>query len=615
MGKGVAKTKKSKAKAPAPAVGPPEGPPPLRSFAPVLVAAALLAFCLACFDIDDYDLWWQLRAGRWMAEHHGLPRTEVFTHTRQGIPWVDTEWGAEILLYLVMTAGGPTGLIVLAGTLAAVAACSLVLAARDEGAGPASAGLAVGGALFLLHFRLFPRAEIFTFLCLPLLLLLLARWRRGGRWTLVGIPLLFLFWGNLHPGVLSGGLVLACYVAAEALTRLLPPLPRGSEGRRPLLPLLAASALAALALLGNPYGIQAPLEWLRLAGSDINQYVAEWLPPTHKMFTGRAFVQAYRVWTVILLISLPVLWKCRRLGGALAAGALLPMAMRSVRIIGVYGIATAPAMAVSLHGWFTLATRHRAVRARTLADLAVASLLVLVALLVVEGSFYRWEGENTRFGFGVNKQDYPVQALVFLQANDIHGTVFNEYRWGGWLGWVAGMKVFQDGRTIDGTLVREGFAVLGTTPGFEEILDRYRVDVLFLRYPKESRQPKIFSWLPASPEWALVFWDDVALVYLRRLPRFQPVIDRFAYRHLIPFQASVSKTALQNDWARVEAEVVQVKTWSPRCVLIRHLAGQVYATFGMTDRAKAEYVEGYRLDPNNRIWESRLRTLGAWPPR
>ena len=207
---------------PVPVMEPPEDSAPLRHFAPILLAITLLAFSLACADIEDYDLWWQLRAGRWMVEHRGPPRTEVFTHTRQGMPWIDTEWAAELLLYLAMKAGGAPGLIVLVGIFAVVVACSLVLAARDEGAGPASAGLAVGGALFLLHTRLVPRAEIFTLLCLSLLLLFLARWRRGERWTLGAIPFLFLLWGNLHPGVLSGGLVLACYVVAEALSRLLP---------------------------------------------------------------------------------------------------------------------------------------------------------------------------------------------------------------------------------------------------------------------------------------------------------------------------------------------------------------------------------------------------------
>ena len=341
----------------------------------------------------------------------------------------------------------------------------------------------------------------------------------------------------------------------------MPSRPGELEARGPLLPLFAASVVAALALFANPYGYRLPLEWLRLAGSNVNQFIAEWAPPTHELFANRPFVHAFYAWTAILLISVPILWSRRRLGGVLAAAAMLPMAMRSVRIIAVYGIATAPAMAVALHGWFSLATMNRrAVKHWIPAGLAVASLLILVAGLVVQGSFYRWENESRRFGFGMNEQELPVQALAFLQSSDIKGTVFNEYRWGGWLGWAAGMQVFQDGRTIDESLFREAAAVFGTAPGFERILDRYRVDVFFLRYPREAtRSRAIFQWLDASPEWALVFWDDLALVYVKRIPRFQPVIDRFAYRHLFPFGKQMSKAALQNDWTRVEAEVAQVK--------------------------------------------------------
>jgi hypothetical protein len=598
-----------------PASAAPEAPAPLRHFVPVLAAAAVLGFVLACFDVEDFDLWWQLRAGQWIAEHHGAPQTEVFTHTREGMPWVDTEWGAELLLYLAMSAGGATGLIVLVGAIAAAVACCVVLAARDEGAGPASAGLAAGGVLFLLHFRLFPRAEVFTLLCMALLVLLLARWRRGRRWPVYAIPPLFVAWGNLHPGVLSGGMVLAAYVAAEALVRLLPPRAGAPEPQRPLLPLFAASALAALALLVNPYGYRLPLEWLRLSGSEVNKLIVEWLPPTHEMFTNRPFVHAYRVWTGILLVSLPLLWARRRLGGILAAAALLPLAMRHVRIIAVYGIATAPAMAAALHGWFTLAAGRRAATLRLPAALATASLLLLGALLVVEGSFYRWEGEQRRFGFGVSERDYPVRALAFLRANDIRGTVFNEYRWGGWLGWVEGMKVFQDGRTIDESLFREASAVLTTAPGFEAILDRYRIDLMILRYPKEATRSKaIFRWLDAQPDWALVFWDDDALVYVRRNPRFQAAVDRFAYRHVFPFPRQVPMTELRNHRAEIEAEIARVKAWSPRSVLVRQFAGQLYSLFGMADRAKAEFVDGYRLDPSNPFWEPQLKALGAWPP-
>jgi len=38
-------------------------------------------------------------------------------------------------------------------------------------------------------------------------------------------------------------------------------------------------------------------------------------------------------------------------------------------------------------------------------------------------------------------------------------------------------------------------------------------------------------------------------------------------------------------------------------VIVRQVAGQIYAVFGMPERAKTEYLEGYRLDPTNSFWE------------
>ena len=34
----------------------------------------------------------------------------------------------------------------------------------------------------------------------------------------------------------------------------------------------------------------------------------------------------------------------------------------------------------------------------------------------------------------------------------------------------------------------------------------------------------------------------------------------------------------------------------------------------LQDRAKAEFLEGYRLEPGDGVWESLLRSVGGWPP-
>ena len=51
----------------------------------LLVAAVPL---LALFPLHNNDLWWHLAAGRWIVEHHAVPRTDVFSWTHFLGAWV-----------------------------------------------------------------------------------------------------------------------------------------------------------------------------------------------------------------------------------------------------------------------------------------------------------------------------------------------------------------------------------------------------------------------------------------------------------------------------------------------------------------------------------------------
>ncbi len=37
-------------------------------------SACLLAFAYACWDIQDFDVWWHLNAGKWIVENGSIPR-------------------------------------------------------------------------------------------------------------------------------------------------------------------------------------------------------------------------------------------------------------------------------------------------------------------------------------------------------------------------------------------------------------------------------------------------------------------------------------------------------------------------------------------------------------
>jgi len=58
-------------------------------------AAAAAAFCfvvaLQVHRLDDSDTWWHLASGRLIAELGSVPRSDPFSYTAEGAPWINRQ--------------------------------------------------------------------------------------------------------------------------------------------------------------------------------------------------------------------------------------------------------------------------------------------------------------------------------------------------------------------------------------------------------------------------------------------------------------------------------------------------------------------------------------------
>jgi hypothetical protein len=59
--------------------------PVVRSIFILLVL--LSALCAGLHTVADYDMGWQLATGRYVVQHHQIPRTDVLSFTSAGKPW------------------------------------------------------------------------------------------------------------------------------------------------------------------------------------------------------------------------------------------------------------------------------------------------------------------------------------------------------------------------------------------------------------------------------------------------------------------------------------------------------------------------------------------------
>src|ERR1041385_1964982 len=148
------------------------------------------------FPLPVLDFWWHLKIGQIISTTGSIPRVDLFSFTAAEKPFVVQNWLAELLYYTVYRAGG-FPLLVFFNSLIATAAFLLVyhvcLEATDKVRISAFVALlaAIGNYSFL-------RPQTFSFFMFAAYSWVLCGYRFRRRDALWTLPVLMIFWVNLH---------------------------------------------------------------------------------------------------------------------------------------------------------------------------------------------------------------------------------------------------------------------------------------------------------------------------------------------------------------------------------------------------------------------------------
>lgn len=254
------------------------------------VALPTLAALLA--GMPAVDLAYQLRAGGEILDARAIPTTDSWTFIAAGLPWLDQQWGAQVLLALVYRAASWTGLAILRAGLVALT-CGLLLTLvrrRAPRLGPMGATLLVLAAFTVMANALALRPQLFAIPLFVLTLVFLAD-REAHPRRLWAIPVVTLLWANLHGTFPLVLVLLALSLLADVLDRRSPRL-------------LGAVTLASVAAtLVNPLGLDVWRYVVSLATNPtISSRVSEWRPPAPTDPAGLLFYLSV-VAVVALLVA------------------------------------------------------------------------------------------------------------------------------------------------------------------------------------------------------------------------------------------------------------------------------------------------------------------------
>jgi hypothetical protein len=467
---------------------------------------------------SDPDFGWHLQVGDAVLATGGVPRTDTFSWLTGGQPFLAHSWAWDVVLAAVYRTAGlmGTSLVALPVSALAIGLTWWLLRLVAPTIPPFPRSLLVALAIVIGLPVWSARAQVWDVVFVLGCVLAWSLWlRRGTRLALVVVPLITPAWVNLHG---SGALAfVACLVAF--LIAIPVGVRWGTWPRRPILPVVVSSAVALVAMVVSPNGLDiVTTPFNSQVGSPFLASIAEWQSP-HFGDTGFTTLRVILAATALVALAL----RGRRRDPMLlllAAGwtfVTLGAARFSIMAGPLVVVALAPALAGSIRVWLGIARGHPATPAggtdsatanrpaTGVARVATAAAIILALVIGAAGLVQIAPArQNAQLA-----ASFPVAAVDWLVGRSCHGRMLNAYDWGGYLiaTWTDPVATYGSSPS---DLVETEVQLETVQTDVRAWLDGHRVDLILM-----PAGGPLDRWLGETADWVEIYRDDQASIHAR----------------------------------------------------------------------------------------------------
>lgn len=548
-------------------------------FLPILVFPIL--FLLTIFKIGDFDIWFHMKAGQVITETGGFLYKDIFTYTAEGREWIYHEWLFGVLAYNIYNIFGANGIIIGKAMVLTITFLIIYRCMRIRGVNPYIASIILFLAVLAARFRLTERPHIFKFLFVAAFIYLLDIYRLKKRNLLWFLPLIELFWVNIHGSFTLGPILIFVYLFSEVVKK---------ERDAPALYLLASILiLTSFATIINPYGLKLILFSLGFVEQPVLSVIGEW--------RHTQLIDLYGAFGFLIVggaISFLPKYKEAKAVDVILFFIFSLLAIKAVRFVALFSLSVSPIIADNLHRHLTTSTKSK------------TWVLALIATVIFSIIFYHEvkRPSETTFGFGLSRK-YPQEAVDFLKQRlpGKKGHLYNFSSFGGYLIWqlYPYEKVFDDGRPeIYDKRFQQALIIAPLPTNWKKAVDVYDINYAIVGYT-ESKVDRIASWISGDPQWVLIYWDDVAKIYIRDLPKNRDIIDRYGHRILTGATFnynSFKKAIVEGNSSRLENEYKKDIESNSKNMVARFWLGRLYYEIGRREEALSAWIEAATIKPD-----------------
>jgi len=538
--------------------------------------------CYAGQPLFDPDFWWHLKSGEVMWQTKKLLTQDLFAYTGNGLTStreiliLQSYWLWQLIAFTFYVVFAFDGIWLLnflvIGSMVLVGFIHLRQRKVDF---LLCAPLLAMFCVFFSYGYPLERPQVISFLFSAILVGLLFRLEneRFPHWLL---PLLMLFWANLHGGFIVGDIILVLFGMGAILEYR-------SESKR-LKRCLFWVFSSLLASFFNPTGWLAFQEAFNLYDTQLMSTVTEYQNTLAAFKAGEYYLLV--LWLFVGLYWLGVFLQRRLVWPEIFIAVFLTwFSLAHLRNVGFFTVAMLPFIGQGLGP--LLPKEARKIKIVTLVLVSLS-----VAVLVFRGSILF----SLRDRADVGLQAQTASLVRFLEKSDLTGHMFNSYDLGGYLLWrfYPQRQVFIDSRGMDASVHKDWLAiasasteiVAGGKRRYLDLLDRYAVD--YVVYALAGSQtgritPLIKALLPHS-HWYPVYLDERFYVLVKESAKNSRVIQLYAmpkivflqkiimnFRHLVetepdndlPRVSLVEMLILSGQYSDAALQIEQLRSLSP----------------------------------------------------
>ena len=550
--------------------------------------AALTVFVFLLFPITDNDIWWHMAGGKVILENLRIPQAEIFSYSAAGEPWHINSWIFDALSYIVYKLAGLNGLNILKAAIGALTFVLIALYLRQKKALNYFSLLFIVAAIFSVRDGFSLRPHTFSYLIFVIFLILRFKYRERKTYKLIiSLALLQLFWVNFHSYFLWGIALSGIILVSETVKN------RRIEKKD----IVLAVSIFIASLLYAAYGYNHLLGTLRgyfLSFDSGNAQIREHLPPSFETFLSLLGLILLS-WFIVLYFG----YREKRFDLLFMAGMFGfagMTAVRSLRDLVLFLCLAAPP-------YFSKISFPRLPRIPQTAQAALFSLSLLIFLAWAKNS-------SPGIGLGLSKFTYPVEAAEFIKNEQLleksGGNLYNTYNFGGYLLWkIYPKQVFIDSRMQP--YVEKVFQIYWKNFEGGDVwrgsIEKYNITIAIMILPHTDGKTVFNDSLKMFPaeKWALIYYDDVATIYTKRIPALDDVVQKYEYKIINPQMMNLNylpeKIQSQEDWERAMNEIKMGLEINPESYRLHFTLAYLYGMVGAEEKLKEALQRTLKINP------------------